>query len=223
MNNLYDILYSLNCDNYENCIFAHSEDDIITSMVWYFDGYDLFDDIINIDEDDFKDEYGDIDELAIINEKEKQKKEYINSLIKWEGVGEYCLAGHSFGNPSIMKVDSLLISELEDKEFPIPFDMELFKNSKEYISNWKKSEGYKYIYFVTFVKHIGIPSYNINYVVYSNNKIDNVIETLYQDKGIFIGEFNSLGSNHIVEEVEDFDIDYLTRYTFTEYENIYLD
>ena len=224
MSFVYDMICKLNRDNYEHNVNVDTVEELKKDMVKYFEEYDLFDDVIDVDENDFKDEDGEVDELEVINEKEKQMYNYINSLIEWEGEGEYCLVGCSFGEPKIMKVDSLLEHELDYVEFPIPFTLELFNDTENYIIEWKKSKGYKYAYLVSFVCHVGMPYYIASHIVFSNNKIDNVINTLHEEKGIFIGEFNILGANYTVEEVENLSADDLLYYKFdNEYKVILMD
>lgn len=219
----YELLCKLNYENYEHNVYAESINELTDSMLDYFNEFVKYDKYIDIDEDNFKDENGDFNEIAYDDEVEKQLIAFIKSIIEWKGAGEYCLVAASFGEPNIMFVDDLLIHELKNVEFPISFEAELFDNTKEYISNWKKSQGYKYVYFVTFIHHVSVPEYTIEYVVYSNEKIDDVLETVYEERGIFIGEFNQLGTNYFSEEAEDFDIDDLVRYNFAEYKTIYLD
>lgn len=223
MFNAYEVICNLNSDNYENCVNVSTKEELKEKMIKYFEEYNMFDKIICIDEDDFKDEDGNVDNLELENEENQQKREYIESLIEWKEEGQYCLVGYAWGSPSIMNTNTLLEYELDNLDFPIPLDLEFFTNTEDYILKWKKSEEYKYVYLITFVCHVGEPWFHISHVVYSNRKINDVIKTVYEEKGIFIGEFNTLGSNYIVEEVEDFDINNFTKYKFEEYEIIVLD
>ena len=212
----YDMICKLNQDNYEKCVDVDTIEELTDEMVIYFEEYDMFNGSIEVDLDNFTDEEGEVDYLGIMEEEEIQKYNYIGSLISWEGKGEYCVVGYQFGEPSISKVEGLLELELDYVEFPIPLKLDIFKDTKKYMIEWKKSEGYKYAYLIDYVCHVGEPYFIANYMVFSNEKIDNIIHTLHEDMDIFIGDFNILGANYTVTEVEDFDTDDLFRYRFND-------
>lgn len=223
---MYGFLLDLNEDNYEAYVDAKSEADIVTQMVKYYDEHEYFDNIVDVDTELLEDELGEVHEIDILNEEEKQKKEYIEGILQWDGPGAYCLVGRSFGADSIMKVKECLGFELEPIEFPLPLNIKLLDDPEGSIAEWKQGETYKNIYFIDYVKHIGIPSFNVAYVVYSDEDIKDmkdIFSIVLEKKNKFIGEFDILGANYVAYPVEDFDVDDLCRYTFTPYENIYLE
>ena len=224
MVDLYKILKNLNEENYEGRCIINIKDELILTMIYYFDSSDLF--VIYIDEDDFLNENGDLDEENYRQEIFNEKRNYIENLIEWEGAGEYCVAGANFGYTSIIKVETCLKNELDDVcNFPINLDVEFFNNTEEYIKKLKKEEGYRYIYFVTHNNFVN-NYYRIRFVVYSNEEMSDteIFEYLYNERGIFVGEFSQLGCNYFVEEIEQFDVDLFDRYnTREEYDYIYVD
>ena len=109
----YDMISKLNQDNYENRTDVDTLEELQEDMVKFFREYDMLGDVIDIDLDDFRDDEGQLDELAILDEEDKQIYNYINSIIEWKGAGEYCVAGYQYGETKIMKVEKLLEIELD--------------------------------------------------------------------------------------------------------------
>ena len=140
------------------------------------------------------------------------------------------MAGVNWGESHIAKVDECLKCELENingaEYFPVRLSIDFFNNTKEYIKKWKKDNNIKYMYLVTLVHVVGNPYYRVEYVVESNKEMSEVevFEYLNDEKDIFVGEFNQLGCNYFIEEIEDFDADLFTRYdTREDYELIIID
>ena len=216
MENLYSLLLDLNEDNYEHMVEVNTKEELIKDMIEYFEVKDLFSTFI--DEDDYINEYGDFDEEKYEEDLYNEKRDHVKGMLVWEGKGAYCLAGVSWGESHIAKVDECLKCELENineaEYFPIRLSIDFFNNTKEYIKEWKKDEGIKYMYLVTWVNVVGNPYYRVEYVVESNKEMSDVevFEYLNDERGIFVGEFNQLGCNYFIEEIEDFDSDLFTRY-----------
>ena len=216
MERLFDLLLDLNEDNYEHMVEVNTKEELIKDMIEYFEDQDLFN--ITTDEDDYINEEGDFDEEKYEEDLYNEKRDHVKGMLVWEGKGAYCLAGVSWGESHIAKVDECLKCELENingaEYFPIRLSIDFFNNTKEYIKEWKKDEGIKYMYLVTWVKVTGEPYYRIEYVVESNKEMSDVevFEYLNDERGIFVGEFNQLGCNYFIEEIEDFDSDLFTRY-----------
>ena len=223
---MYELLLDLNEDNYEHMVIVDTKEELIKDMIEYFDDQDLFS--LYVDEDDFTDEDGEFDEEKYEEEVYKEKKFHIEEhLLEWEGKGAYCLVGVNWGESRILKVDDCFECELDNVlNFPIKVTVDFFNNTKKYIKEWKESSGIKYMYLVNWVNVIGEPYYRIRYVVESNKQMSDIklLEYLHEERGIFVGEFNQLGCNHFIEEIEEFDIDLFTRYnTRDEYKLIIID
>ena len=222
----YGLLLDLNEDNYEHMVIVDTKEELVKDMIEYFDNQDLFS--IYVDEDDFTDEDGEFDEEKYGEEVYKEKKFHIEEhLLEWSGKGAYCLVGVNWGESRILKVDECLECELENiQNFPIKVTIDFFNNTKEYIKEWKKDMDVKYMYLINWVKVTGESYYKIEYVVESNKQMSDIelLEYLYEERGIFVGEFNQLGCNYFVEEIEEFDTDLFTRYnTRDDYELIIID
>ena len=223
---MYELLLDLNEDNYENMVVVDTKEELVKNMIEYFDNQDLFS--IYVDEDDFTDEDGEFDEEKYEKEVYEEKKFHIEEhLLEWSGKGAYCLVGGNWGENRILKVDECLECELENiQNFPIEVTIDFFNNTKEYIKEWKKDMDVKYMYLINWVNVTGEPYYKIEYVVESNKQMSDteLLEYLYEERGIFVGEFNQLGCSYFVEEIEEFDTDLFTRYnTRDDYELIIID
>lgn len=125
--------------------------------------------------------------------------------INWEGEGEYCLVGRNFGINNVFKIETCVENELENFDFPFNINLDFFKDFNKWVNDIKKENKCNYVYLVNHVIHIVVPNeYIIKYILCSNNKIENPINLLLE-RGIFVGEFNSLGANYFVEEIEELD------------------
>lgn len=159
--------------------------------------------------------------VSVTSEKEliNKMKEYLikegleeDMEVCWEGEGEYCLVGRTFGINNVCKIETCIENELENFEFPFNINLDFFKDFNKWMNDIKKENKCNYIYLVNHVIHRVIPNeYIIKYILCSNNKIENPMNLLLE-KGIFVGEFDSLGANYFVEELEEFDIECLTQY-----------
>lgn len=213
MERLFDLLLDLNEDNYEHMVEVNTKEELIKDMIEYFEVQDLFS--TSIDEDDYINEDGEFDKDKYELDLYSEKRDFIENLLFWDGEGAYCLAGANWGAAHIVKVNECVECELKNIDnFPIKLSIDFFNNTKEYIKEWKKDEGIKYMYLVTWVKVTGEPYYRIEYVVESSEEMSDVevFEYLNDERGIFVGEFNQLGCNYFIEEIEDFDSDLFTRY-----------
>lgn len=157
-------------------------------------------------------------------ELENKINEYLNDEdlgiedldINWLGEGEYCLVGKKFGLNMVCKVEEFVENELDNFEFPLSLNMDLFKNFTKWVKDIKETEKCEYIYLINHNKRTTIPNeYKIEYILYSNKEISNPIEYLLE-KELFIGEFGVLGANYFVEELEELDIECLTQYKVSE-------
>ena len=220
MERLFDLLLDLNEDNYEHKVEVNTKEELIENMTEYF--YEQYVFNTSLDEDDYINEDGDFDEEKYEEDLYNEKREHVKDMLMWEGKGTYCLAGVNWGESHIAKVDECLKCELENindaEYFPVRLSIDFFNNTKEYIKKWKKDNNIKYIYLVTWVHVVGNPYYRVEYVVESNKEMSEaeVFEYLNDERGIFVGEFNQLGCNYFIEEIEDFDSDLFTRYNTRE-------
>ena len=228
MEDFYSLLLDLNEDNYEHKVEVNTKEELIENMTEYF--YEQYVFNTSLDEDDYINEDGDFDEEKYEEDLYNEKREHIKDILVWEGKGVYCLAGVNWGESHIAKVDECLKCELENingaEYFPVRLSIDFFNNTKEYIKKWKKDNNIKYMYLVTLVHVVGNPYYRVEYVVESNKEMSEVevFEYLNDEKDIFVGEFNQLGCNYFIEEIEDFDADLFTRYdTREDYELIIID
>lgn len=182
MNSYYKYLNCLNEDMYNYSMFASSKGELAEKMLNCFEanGYELD---IDIDE-----------EPSII----------VEDMIEWTGAGEYCLRTLSGDCDMIINTKDTFECILQDSYFPVDLSIELFDNTLDYIKKWKVKENIKFMYLIG-------QTYNnkITYVVKSNNKINNPIELLHEEEDIFIGEFNTLGTNYYCIEVEKIDSNFI--------------
>lgn len=201
--NYYEWLKTLNDENYECAMDVVTKEELVEKAIKYFDDNEMFEKIVELDRDDFGSE-------EEFNEEEiREKKKYIDSLIEWKGKGQYCLASYYWNCPYISLTKGLLENELLNiDDFPIPLSLELLENPKKYIKEWKKEEGYKYVYLVSY-NNINQSRYEIKYLVYSNNQLDDVFQVLLDKKDISL--FNS---SYFSEEIEEFDIDEFKSYIY---------
>ena len=228
MEDFYSLLLDLNEDNYKHKVEVNTKEELIENMIEYF--YEQYVFNTSLDEDDYINEDGDFDEEKYEEDLYNEKREHIKDMLMWEGKGAYCLVGANWGESHIAKVDECLKCELENingaEYFPIRLSIDFFNNTKEYIKKWKKDNNIKYMYLVTWVHVVGNPYYRVEYVVESNKEMSEaeVFEYLNDERCIFVGEFNQLGCNYFIEEIEDFDSDLFTRYdTREDYELIIID
>ncbi|EGT4145751.1 TPA: hypothetical protein KPF99_003562 [Clostridioides difficile] len=87
-------------------------------------------------------------------ELENKINEYLNDEdlgiedldINWLGEGEYCLVGKKFRLNMVCKVEECVENELDNFEFPLSLNMDLFKNFTKWVKDIKETEKCEYIY-----------------------------------------------------------------------------
>lgn len=190
------LIMELNEENYDNFINVDSKEELADEMYKYLLENDLI-------------------------EKDETTVEDVKGYINWEGKGTYALAGWNFECKSIMKIETIFDNEVAAIDLPFSISSQTIIDFKTWVENIKKDEGYKYIYFVCYNKHVVVPNeYRLDYIVKSNYKIDDVIGYLKDKKDIFIGEFEIVGANYFVEELADFDVSEISQYDFSDYSSI---
>ncbi|HBG2405024.1 TPA: hypothetical protein ACMU2U_001418 [Clostridioides difficile] len=173
---LYEFIKICNEENYECPVSATSENELINKMKKY-----------------------------LINEGLEEEEEATELDTHWEGEGTYCLVGRGFGINSVYKIEVCVENELENFNFPFNINLDFFKDFNKWVNDIKKENKCNYIYLVNHVIHRVVPNeYIIKYILCSNNKIENPINLLLE-RGIFVGEFDSLGANYFVEEIGELD------------------
>lgn len=191
-------IMSINADNYEHFIFASNKKELIENMKRYI-------------VEEYEEEY---------------TSEEINELIYWEGEGMYALAGYAFGCERIESVESILEKELfnhnQESNFPFSLNVETFSNFENWVEQIKCEEGFKYIYIICHNQYTN-DKYTLEYLVYSQKKIDNLIEFVNEEENIFIGEFGELGSNYFVEELSEFNPIEIAQYDCSDYKVLRFD
>lgn len=211
-----ELLSELNTEEYECYRDCSTKEELIQEVISHIEEtYENFG--FGIDESDYDDE--DIYNEAVCN----NQKKYIEDRLRWSGKGSYAIRmSYDLNNFEINKIDNFLNDELEELNFVTNLNIKAVNNPVAFMQNWKDEEGYNYIYLISHIVHIKIPyEYSISAVVYSNKKIDNVIEYLKENEAIEIGEFGILGANHRVDECEDFDMSKIAQYKLNDYDESY--
>lgn len=199
MFDIYSMLLSYNSEIYSNYFEVNSKNELIDKFICVFNDYYSFNEELcdNI--------YDSVDISSCEDCSHLSCGKKINSFIEWTGPGEYCMCDNS----SIAKVKSFLDFELQNLATPLPINSDALEDITPFSQQWKLEIGYPYVYFITHINHTIFPAEHIlEYILYSNIKIDNVFEYLNDEKSIFIGEFNILGANYSAIEIEDIYMDF---------------
>lgn len=179
--NIYkELIKDLNEENYEFiCIYAETKEELVTKLQEYFS-----------DEED-------------LNEEEIDKMD-IEGITEWEGPGFYDYVGRSFQADTIAKIDTIVESELDG------IDVRIFTDERDsYIAEYKKDQGYKFVYGVFGVILVGSPDLHLQYIVYSDSKVNplSVLEDNDIDPYIFGTNRDGQWGNFTSIELSDMDED----------------